>query len=62
MGVSFHVGSGCLEPQVFARAIASCRQVFDWAESLGYNFDLLDLGGGFPGERDNPIMDDKQSS
>lgn len=49
VGVSFHVGSGCREPSVFKRAIATAREVFDYAATLGYNFELLDLGGGYPG-------------
>ncbi|XP_017779076.1 PREDICTED: ornithine decarboxylase-like [Nicrophorus vespilloides] len=49
VGVSFHVGSGCGEPAVFRRAIAASRDIFDYAETLGFNFNLLDLGGGYPG-------------
>lgn len=55
VGVSFHVGSGCREPPVFRRAIAASRKVFDFAETLGYNFSLLDIGGGYPGGRGNSI-------
>nr|XP_008200143.1 PREDICTED: ornithine decarboxylase 1 [Tribolium castaneum]XP_968571.3 PREDICTED: ornithine decarboxylase 1 [Tribolium castaneum] len=51
IGVSFHVGSGCREPSVFKRAIAMSREVFDLGQALGYNFTLLDIGGGFPGDR-----------
>lgn len=60
IGVSFHVGSGCREPQVFRRAIAASRDIFDYASSLGYQFHLLDIGGGYPGGRDTSI--DKVSS
>lgn len=50
VGVSFHVGSGCGDPPVFMRAIASARLLFDYAaRELGYDFNLLDIGGGFPG-------------
>lgn len=49
IGVSFHVGSGCREPAVFHRAIASAREIFDYSKSLGFNFSVLDLGGGYPG-------------
>ncbi|XP_071536161.1 ornithine decarboxylase-like [Panulirus ornatus] len=52
VGVSFHVGSGCGEPMAFHRAIASARQVFDEAKSEGYKMQLLDIGGGFPGNDD----------
>lgn len=55
VGVSFHVGSGCREPPVFRRAIAAARSVFDYAEELGYQFYLLDVGGGYPGGRGTSI-------
>ncbi|GLH14237.1 Ornithine decarboxylase 1 [Gryllus bimaculatus] len=55
VGVSFHVGSGCGDPPVFRRAIAAARKLFDVGEALGFNFDLLDLGGGFPGNKGTSI-------
>jgi len=55
VGVSFHVGSGCREPAVFRRAIATARKIFDYAEGLGYAFNLLDLGGGYPGGKGTSI-------
>jgi len=55
VGVSFHVGSGCREPSVFTRAISEARKVFDMAEELGYKPDLLDIGGGFLGNRGSSL-------
>lgn len=49
IGVSFHVGSGCLDEHAFGDAVLRARAVFDQAEALGFNFTLLDVGGGFPG-------------
>lgn len=49
MGVSFHVGSGCLDENAFYDAVLRARHVFDQASELGFNFRLLDVGGGFPG-------------
>ncbi|XP_045127465.1 ornithine decarboxylase-like [Portunus trituberculatus] len=49
VGVSFHVGSGCRDPSVFYRAIASSKMVFEKAVDLGFSPYLLDIGGGFPG-------------
>ncbi|XP_064085923.1 ornithine decarboxylase-like isoform X2 [Macrobrachium nipponense] len=49
VGVSFHVGSDCREPEAYSRAIAKAKQVFDEAEALGMRLTLLDIGGGFPG-------------
>jgi len=47
IGVSFHVGSGCYDPSVYTDAIRRSRAVFDMARDAGYNFTLLDVGGGF---------------
>lgn len=49
IGVSFHVGSGCLEAEAFQKAIIAARKVFDEAQLIGYTMNLLDIGGGFPG-------------
>ncbi|XP_036112710.1 antizyme inhibitor 2-like [Molossus molossus] len=49
VGVSFHVGSGCQNPQSFAQAIADCRRVFEMGRGVGHDMSLLDIGGGFPG-------------
>ncbi|XP_037085984.1 ornithine decarboxylase-like [Pollicipes pollicipes] len=51
VGVSFHVGSGCREFAVYDRAIRAARVVFDQAAELGLALTLLDLGGGFAGDR-----------
>lgn len=55
VGVSFHVGSGCGEADVFRRAISAAREVFDFAATLGYRLELLDIGGGFPGDKGTSI-------
>ncbi|EAU85127.1 ornithine decarboxylase [Coprinopsis cinerea okayama7 len=47
VGVSFHVGSGCYDPSVYTDAIMRSRTVFDMAKEAGYDFTLLDIGGGF---------------
>lgn len=55
VGVSFHVGSGCREATVFHRAISFCKDLFNYADNLGYCFTLLDIGGGYPGVRGSSI-------
>jgi len=55
VGVSFHVGSGCMSEDSFVAAIHSARRVFNEAEDIGFNFRLLDLGGGWPGTNDGRI-------
>lgn len=50
VGVSFHVGSGCYDANAYAAAVASARSVFSVAQEEGFHFNLLDIGGGFPGQ------------
>jgi len=45
LGVSFHVGSQCLEPEAYARAIALASEVI---ARCGVAVDIVDVGGGFP--------------
>ncbi|NXK53604.1 AZIN2 inhibitor, partial [Chauna torquata] len=52
VGISFHLGSRSLEPQVFAQAVAEAQLAFDMGAELGYRMHLLDIGGGFPGTED----------
>lgn len=49
-GVSFHVGSGCGDPQAYVTALGDARAVFDAAQELDMpRCQTVDLGGGFPG-------------
>jgi ornithine decarboxylase len=50
VGVSFHVGSGASDPCAFWRAVQDARTVFNQAQSIGFNMQTLDVGGGFSGE------------
>ncbi|XP_054710218.1 antizyme inhibitor 2-like [Uloborus diversus] len=51
VGVSFHVGALCTDPDSFVSTIRDCRTVFDIAEEFGFRFEILDLGGGFFGSK-----------
>ncbi len=44
VGLTFHVGSQCLDPSAFVRAIGRCAEI---AAAAG-GIDELDVGGGFP--------------
>jgi len=55
VGVSFHVGSGCYAAEAFGDAIVLARKAFDIGEKLGFKFDTLDIGGGFPGSENAAI-------
>lgn len=49
VGISFHVGSGCTSATAFVDAVKLARQAFDVAAQAGFNLNILDIGGGFPG-------------
>ncbi|KAI8590047.1 pyridoxal-dependent decarboxylase [Geranomyces variabilis] len=49
IGISFHVGSGCFDANAFGEAVILARKAFDEGAAHGFNFRLLDVGGGFPG-------------
>lgn len=54
IGVSFHVGSGCMDPYAFSDAVKHAKQAFVMGNAVGYKFTLLDVGGGFEdGEFEN---------
>ena len=51
VGVSFHVGSGCRDATRYEMALRDCKKLFDMAKrDYGFEMNLLDIGGGFPGE------------
>jgi len=52
VGVSFHVGSNSKNAQSFAVAIKIAYDAFEYARSIGFNPNILDIGGGFPGGED----------
>jgi ornithine decarboxylase len=45
IGVCFHVGSQCLDPGAYTRAVELAGRVIDEA---GVTVDVIDVGGGFP--------------
>lgn len=49
-GIAFHIGVGCLEYDIFEKAIRDSAYMFEYGKSLGFNMNLLDIGGGFPGK------------
>jgi len=50
-GVSFHVGSGCEDPQQYTDAIDyAATYVFDVLRMYGHNPKVIDIGGGFSAE------------
>lgn len=55
IGISFHIGSGCQDGSTFSKAILNARKLFNFAEQIGFRFNLLDIGGGFPGDKNSDI-------
>jgi ornithine decarboxylase len=48
IGLSFHVGSQCLDPDNWVSAIRACGAVWSAALERGHRLYFLDIGGGFP--------------
>ncbi|RLN44359.1 hypothetical protein BBJ29_006450 [Phytophthora kernoviae] len=55
VGVCFHVGVGVLEASAFVDAIVRAKQAFVMGLQAGYQFTLLNLGGGFAGDDLGPV-------
>ncbi|XKL59354.1 hypothetical protein PGB90_000370 [Kerria lacca] len=51
VGVSFHIGTNCLSPGAFKKAIFIAHNLFKLGDSIGFHMHILDIGGGFPGSR-----------
>ncbi len=47
-GISFHVGSQCLDTQRYVEALDTTRGIFDEATKVGIELKTIDIGGGFP--------------
>jgi ornithine decarboxylase len=55
-GFSFHVGSQCMNPGDYAQALTVVRGIWDEAQALGFDLEILDIGGGFPAPYRNDSM------
>lgn len=53
---SFHIGSLSDNPSAYVAALAACATLFHYGTEVGYQFTLLDIGGGFPGEKGSDNM------
>ena len=56
VGVSFHVGSGCEDPNVYYSALTDCKKVYDMGKEFGFELNTIDIGGGFPGDDDDTFV------
>lgn len=55
VGISFHIGSSCEDYYAYCEAIKISRHLFRIAESIGFDLNILDLGGGYPGDNFSKI-------
>jgi ornithine decarboxylase len=46
-GISFNIGSGCLDPTLYSSAIQTCAELFKIAKTYGLKMDILNVGSGF---------------
>ncbi len=56
-GLSFHVGSQCMDPNRYAEALELARHVFDGAAKSGIALGIVDIGGGLPVSFDQKPID-----
>jgi len=55
-GFSFHVGSPCRDLNAFSKGIGMCKRLITIAKTMGCKYvQLIDIGGGFPGEKGTEI-------
>ncbi|HEQ71162.1 MAG TPA: type III PLP-dependent enzyme [Spirochaetia bacterium] len=47
-GLSFHVGSQCVNADNYVEALAVTAEIFNAARNRGYPLNIVDIGGGFP--------------
>ena len=56
------MGSGCQTPSAYQEALSMCADMFQYGASVGYGFTLLDIGGGYPGEKGSEELFGKVTS
>ena len=54
-GLCFHVGSQCIYPENYVRAVKTSHELIYALETAGFDVRLLDIGGGFPVEYTEPV-------
>ncbi len=54
-GVTFHVGSQCLNPENWKVGLERARRVFNEMKLAGFNPRLINIGGGYPVQHMKPI-------
>lgn len=60
IGLSFHIGSQTKHPQMWTNTIDYISEIWRQCRSLGFDFRLLNIGGGFPSYYGVDITQPKQ--
>jgi ornithine decarboxylase len=47
-GITFHIGSQCIDPKSWVKAIEKAKVVWRLARDKGLELNILNIGGGFP--------------
>ena len=55
IGLAFHVGSQCVQPDRWTHAIRECGAIWQLAADRGIQLYFLDLGGGYPIHTDDSV-------
>jgi ornithine decarboxylase len=55
-GLSFHVGSQCLNIDNYVNALEASEHIFKEVKNRGYSMKLLNIGGGFPVPYDDNVI------
>jgi ornithine decarboxylase len=62
VGISFHVGTGCQDGNLYGKAIKECKIVYDMCKEENIEITMIDIGGGFPGIDTEALNFEKISS
>jgi len=54
-GLSFHIGSQCIYPENYVKAIEAARKLIYQLDCANFDTRILDIGGGFPSQYLDPI-------
>jgi ornithine decarboxylase len=54
-GLCFHIGSQCIYPENYVKAINAAQKLISALDMAGFDTRILDIGGGFPVEYVQPI-------
>jgi ornithine decarboxylase len=54
-GLCFHIGSQCIYPENYVRAVNAAHRLIQGLDAEGFDTRLLDIGGGFPVEYVEPM-------